>query len=144
MISPPSHLVQTDKSSAADIVFLQKFYTFLSGIYGVHHYVVKSTTGCWYGNIKLFIYTTEVALAISSYRIKYQIHKQCKYDKGMWGLWYEPRHEKTCFMLYANNKDADQHLCCSLLTWYITYSCYIQNFKTLASEAEQTRLPKWP
>ena len=36
----------------------------------------------------------------------------------------EPHHEKTCFMLYANNKDADepcasvqsdQRLCCSLL-----------------------------
>ena len=23
-------------------------------------------------------------------------------------LWKEPYHEKTCFMLYANNKDADQ------------------------------------
>ena len=30
----------------------------------------------------------------------------------------EPRHEKICFIPYANNKDAlvqsDQHLCCSL------------------------------
>ena len=83
MISPPSHLVQTNKRSTAHVVFFQKFYTFLSGIYGVHNYVVKSTAGCWYGNIKLLIYTTEVALKISSYRIKYQKHERWKYDKGM-------------------------------------------------------------
>ena len=27
-----------------------------------------------------------------------------------WGGTYEPRHEKTCFMPYANNNDADQPL----------------------------------
>ena len=30
----------------------------------------------------------------------------------------------------------DQHLCCSLLRQHNTYTCYIQNFKTLAEQAE--------
>ena len=49
----------------------------------------------------------------------------------------EPRHEKTSFTLYANNACAfaqsDQRRCCSLLKHYISYTCYIQHFKTLAS-----------
>ena len=56
----------------------------------------------------------------------------------------EPRHEKTCFMLYANNKDADlpAHPC-SLISVFVvhcldsiggdTSTCYIQIFKTVAS-----------
>ena len=36
------------------------------------------------------------------------------------GSTYEPHHEKTCFMLYANNKDADQPAHpCSLISIFV-------------------------
>ena len=38
-----------------------------------------------------------------------------------------------CLMQYANNKGADQHLCCSLLRSCDMYTCYIQSFEILAS-----------
>ena len=46
------------------------------------------------------------------------------------GLKFEPHHDKFYFMSYAQS---DQHLCCSLPRWYNTYTCFSQNFKTLAS-----------
>ena len=50
----------------------------------------------------------------------------------------EPRHEKICLMTYANNTDADQR---SLISNFVrcldsiipVHSCYVRNFKTLAS-----------
>ena len=38
---------------------------------------------------------------------------------------YEPHHEKTCFMAYANNKDADQpaHLC-NLISIFVVCCLY--------------------
>ena len=45
---------------------------------------------------------------------------------------YEPRHEKTCFMLYTNNKAADlpAHLC-SLISSFVI-SCLDSIISTLA------------
>ena len=52
---------------------------------------------------------------------------------------YEPRHEKTCFMLYSNSKDADQpaHLRSLISIFIVRYwdsmihnTCCIKNFKT--------------
>ena len=44
---------------------------------------------------------------------------------------------QNLLLLYANNKGAsaqsDQCLCCSLLRWYNTSTCYSRNFKALAS-----------
>ena len=47
---------------------------------------------------------------------------------------YNPRHEKTCFMLYANNKNADQRLCFRCLDSIIPILAIsrIQILKTLA------------
>ena len=39
---------------------------------------------------------------------------------------------KNLFMRYANNKDTDQRLRCSLLSYYNTSTCYSRNFNTLA------------
>ena len=56
----------------------------------------------------------------------------------------EPRYEKTCLMPYANSKGADQsaHPCSLISAFGIRWldSCYIRNFKTLASVAEQAGL----
>ena len=55
----------------------------------------------------------------------------------MWALSWEnlsyaiceqPRCRSACA-----SAQSDQHLYCSLLRWCNTYSCYVQNFKTLAS-----------
>ena len=45
----------------------------------------------------------------------------------------EPRHEKTCFLPYANNKDADRRLCYSLPRLYTRF--YIRNVKPMAVQA---------
>ena len=54
---------------------------------------------------------------------------------------YEPCLEKTCFVLCKQQRrrsayasaQSDQHLCYSLLRYYNICSCYVLNFKTLAS-----------
>ena len=54
---------------------------------------------------------------------------------------YEPHHDKPAFAICEQQRHrsacafalSDQHLCCSLLGQYNTSTCYIQNFKTLAS-----------
>ena len=67
-------------------------------------------------------------------------------DMPIWILGFStlngPCHEKTCFMVYANKKmQSDQRLCCSLPRQQNTFTCYVQNFNTLAaSEAEQAGL----
>ena len=55
----------------------------------------------------------------------------------------EPRHEKTCFMSYANNKSTDQpaHLC-SLISTLVQYLNLLNPISRLelASVAKQTSL----
>ena len=90
----------------------------------------------------------------------------CQPDRTTEGTWripagnqYEPHHEKTCLMPYANNKDAHQPAHpCSLISSFVfhcldyTYSCYIQNSKTLAGFCSgaghliclMTKPTKWP
>ena len=46
---------------------------------------------------------------------------------------FEPGHGKMCLMSYANNKGADQRLCCSLLRQFNISRFYSRNSKTLAS-----------
>ena len=48
--------------------------------------------------------------------------------KSVYALCEQQRRRSACICAQS-----DQRLCCSLLWQYTTYTCHIQNFKTLAS-----------
>ena len=78
--------------------------------------------------------------------VECQYNKMVNTKKATWKscltLTCEPRHDKTCLMLYANNKDVDQpEHPRNLINVFVlhclgsTISSYIPSFKTLAVEA---------
>ena len=48
--------------------------------------------------------------------------------KPVFALWEQQRHRSAC-----TSAQSDQHLCCSLLRQYNICSCYVLNFKIIAS-----------
>ena len=48
--------------------------------------------------------------------------------KPVFALWEQQRRRSAC-----TSAQSDQHLCCSLLRQYNICSCYVLNFKTIAS-----------
>ena len=84
----------------------------------------QSDLSFWWAHRSLCWFCHEVAQKLYTIMILFQqagLEKPCHLFTILSAFfgWNEPRHEKTCLMPYANNKDADQpdQCLCRLLPW---------------------------
>ena len=85
---------------------------------------------CFYGEISKIIpkLSPNTLLICSSVFIKiYKLNMSHVMRKPVLAIWEQQRRRSACAFTQP-----DQHLCCSLLRWYNTYTCQIQNLKTVA------------